>query len=395
MARHLDVITTLEELIRIPSVNPMGRDVAGAQYYEHQVTDFLQRFFEQLQVPWHRQQVAPLRDNIVARLDGDGTNSSTLVFEVHQDTVPVDGMTIAPWTPTLRDGRMYGRGACDDKGPMACMLTAFAQLAEEKPRGMPTVIMACTVNEENGFTGARELARQWAQGRGPLVERIPDAMIVAEPTSLDVVIAHKGVVRWQCHCSGRAAHSSCPEQGENAIYHMGHVITQFQQYAETLMAPPPHPLLGSATLSLGTIQGGICVNAVPDHCMIELDRRLLPHEDPHEAQQAAIAWLARNLPKRTAEQVQHDAPFLSSPGLSEHAATELAQRTLQVARALGAKSERIGVPYGTDAPFFAELGVPTVIFGPGSIDQAHTADEWINVGELHRAVEAYFALAAG
>ncbi len=395
MAGHSDVIATLEALIRIPSVNPMGRDVRGQQYFEHQLTDFLQQFFEQLEVPWHRQRVAPLRDNIVARLDGSQENDKILVFEVHQDTVPVDGMTIDPWTPILRDGRLYGRGACDDKGPMACMLTAFARLANERPNGMPTIVMACTVNEENGFTGASELAQQWAGGGAPLVGQIPDAMIVAEPTALDVVVAHKGVLRWRCHTSGRAAHSSCPEQGENAIYHMGHVITQCQQYAAALADDPPHPLLGAATISLGTIRGGICVNAVPDQCTIELDRRLLPHEDPQNAYQAAVDWLTQHLPKTTVERVTHEAPFLASHGLSEQASSELAHRTQQVARAIGVKSNQIGVPYGTDAPFFAKLGIPTVIFGPGSINQAHTADEWVSVDELHQAVDAYHALAAG
>ncbi len=392
MTSPLDVIATLEQLIRIPSVNPMGRDVAGAPYLEYQVTDFLQQFFEQLGVPWHRQPVAPLRDNIVACLEGHG-DASTIVFEVHQDTVPVEGMTIAPWEPVIRDGRLYGRGACDDKGPMACMLTAFARLAQQEPHVRPTIVMACTVNEEHGFTGARELARSWSAGEHPLVTRLPDAMVVAEPTSLDVVVAHKGVVRWRSHTKGRAAHSSQPEQGENAIYTMGQIITLYQQYADSLSDQPSHQLLGQPTLNVGTIQGGICVNAVPDQCTIEIDRRLLPHEDPHEARQAAIDWLAQRLPKHISDRVQHDTPFLTSYGLSEQTTDGLASRVQQVAHATGAHCDRIGVPYATDAPCFARLGIPTVVFGPGSIQQAHTADEWVPLNELHLAVEAYLALA--
>ncbi|MFW6168987.1 MAG: M20 family metallopeptidase [Planctomycetota bacterium] len=393
MTNPTDVVSILQDLIRLPSVNPMGRDATGSPYFERPVTDYLQALFEQLEVPWHRQTVAPQRDNILARLDGR-VPGSTLVFEAHQDTVPVDGMTIDPWEPMIRDNRLYGRGACDDKGPMASMLTAFARLARDRPPHMPTVIMACTVNEENGFTGAGELARSWAATAPPLLDNLPRAMVVAEPTSLNVVVAHKGVVRWQCHTSGRAAHGSCPTQGNNAIYSMGRVITAFQQYADTLRETARHPLLGHPTINLGTIKGGICVNVVPDRCTIELDRRLLPHEDPQEARTAAVNWLAEHLPENVLEQVDHAPPFLTNHGLLEHSAANLAKRVQRIARAAGAQCDQIGVSYATDAPRFAKLGIPTVVFGPGSINQAHTVDEWIDVDELRRAADVFYALAS-
>lgn len=387
------VVATLQQLIRIPSVNPMGRDETDPPYLERRLTDYLQQFFEGLGVPWHRQQVAPGRDNIVAHVAGRH-GAGMLVFEVHQDTVPVDGMTIAPWEPVVRDGRLYGRGACDDKGPMASMLTAFARIARQRPPHASSLVMACTVNEEHGFTGASKLTRLWSQGADPLLARLPDAVIVAEPTSLDVVVAHKGVVRWRCHATGRAAHSSYPDQGENAIYHMGHVITACQRYATRLATEPSHPLVGAPTINLGTIQGGICVNAVPDQCTIEFDRRLLPHEEPLAAREAAIVHLAQTLPDATRGKIVHDEPFLTSPGLSDEGTGPLAAQVAQVARQVGVTGRRLGVPYATDAPFFARLGIPTVIFGPGSIEQAHTANEWICVRQLQQAAEAYYLLAA-
>ncbi|HEX5446882.1 MAG TPA: M20/M25/M40 family metallo-hydrolase, partial [Pirellulales bacterium] len=156
----LDLVQTLSDLVAIPSVNPMGRPLDGPEYYEERVTDYLQRLFERLNLPWQRQPVEPRRENIIARLDGDRSpadGGQVVLLEAHQDTVPVDGMTIDPWKPQVRDGRLYGRGACDIKGGMTAMLGAVARLAEDRPSGMPTVIMACTVNEEHGYSGACEL----------------------------------------------------------------------------------------------------------------------------------------------------------------------------------------------------------------------------------------------
>ncbi len=201
----------------------MGRPVSGPEYFEYRLTDYLERLFAQLGLPTERQTIAPLRDNLLARLDGERTPENggpLLLFEVHQDTVPVDGMTIEPWTPTVREGRLYGRGACDVKGGMAAMLGALARLTEERPPNRPTLVMACTVNEEHGFTGASGLCRLWSGERSSFLPRAPDAAIVAEPTQLKIVVAHKGVVRWRCHTLGRAAHSSRPEAGDNAIYRM-------------------------------------------------------------------------------------------------------------------------------------------------------------------------------
>ena len=158
----LDVVETLCGLVRIPSVNPMGREVSGPEFYEQALTDHLEVLFRRLGLLVERREVSPRRSNILARLDGNTSadaDEHLIVWEAHQDTVPVDGMIIPPWTPDVRDGRVYGRGSCDIKGGMACMLAALSRLAEESPAGMPTLVMACSVNEEHGFSGATDMAR--------------------------------------------------------------------------------------------------------------------------------------------------------------------------------------------------------------------------------------------
>lgn len=384
----LDVVETLCSLVATPSVNPMGRDVSGDEFYEYRMTDRLEAIFRELGLPFERQEVEPKRSNIVARLDG---GDQLLVFEAHQDTVPVDGMTIPPWEPTIREGRVYGRGSCDIKGGMAAMLTAVSRLADDRPAGMPTIIMACSVNEEHGFNGASDMASLWERGGSQVVPRKPDAAIVAEPTLLNIVVAHKGVSRWRIHTGGRACHSSNPHLGDNAIYHMARVLRHLEEYARDV-APTlgAHRLLGGPTLSVGIITGGISVNTVPDACVIEVDRRVLPGEDPNAARQHVIDYLAAKLDKSIP--ITHEDPFISKGGLADDHNHDLAATVSRIASGYGSPGELIGVPYGTDAPAFDAIGCPTIVCGPGSIEQAHTKDEWLAVEQLKMAVEVYYQI---
>jgi acetylornithine deacetylase/succinyl-diaminopimelate desuccinylase-like protein len=399
----LDVVETLSDLVRIPSVNPMGRAVSGEIYYEHRVTDYLEKLFKRLKIPTERHTVAPQRDNLIARVDGFKTpdkGGKILMLEAHQDTVPVEGMTIDPFDPQVRDGKIFGRGSCDIKGGMAAMISALARLAKEKPRGRPTVVLACTVNEEHGFTGATDWARCYAGAAGEtpaprskLLPRVPDGCIVAEPTKLNVVVAHKGAVRWRCHTGGIATHSSQPHLGDNAVYHMARVLQVLESYAKEVVSHlSDHPLCGHPTLSVGLISGGISVNTVPDRCTIEIDRRVLPGEDPEVAYRHAIDYLSTVVPVGTP--VIHDKPFLMTYGLADDNNQAFGDQLGGAIRErVPDAGQLIGVPFGTNAPHYARTGCPTVVFGPGSIDQAHTADEWLEVEQLQSASEILFDFA--
>jgi len=394
----LDLVETLQQLVAIPSVNPMGRAVTGPEYYEYRVTDWLEKFFDRLGLLWQRTTVEPLRDNIVARFDGDISPSDggqILLLEAHQDTVPVDGMTIEPWTPTVREGRIYGRGACDIKGGMTAMLGALVRLVEERPARRPTIIMACTVNEEHGYSGATALTKLWTTaGSESIIPRRPDAAIIAEPTNLDVVVAHKGAVRWRCHTHGRAAHSSQPHLGDNAIYKMSRVLQALERYATEV--PPTlgsHALCGRATLSVGMISGGLSVNTVPARATIEIDRRVIPGEETQDAYQQVVDFVTRHC--GLTEGVEHERPYLEGRSLADGDNLPLAAKLSAAARPVRGPSRTIGVPFGTDAATIAGAGVPSVVFGPGSIAQAHTCDEWLSIEELTLASEALYRFASG
>jgi acetylornithine deacetylase len=387
----LDPVELLAQLVAIPSVNPMGGITSGPHCGEARLTAFLEHTLRGLGLTVFRQPVAPGQDNLLACLEGDPSSDwggTTILFDAHQDTVPVEGMTIDPWDPVIRDGRLYGRGSCDVKGGMAAMIAALSQLADEPRAGRPTVVMSCTVNEEDGFSGVNTLVDAWTPGHNSPLGRRPDLAIIAEPTQLDVVVAHKGVVRWRCHTRGRAAHSSRPELGENAIYRMGRVLAIFEHYQNEVVASlGSHPLCGAGTFSVGTIRGGSSVNTVPDRCTVEIDRRFPPGDQPETAYRHLLDYLTTH--GNLGFPVEHDPPHLQAPALSDADNGLLADRLADAVNTVCGRCRKTAVPYATDAARISLAGVPAVVCGPGSIDQAHTACEWIDIDQLRQAVDVY------
>jgi len=394
-ALPLDPIETLQRLIRTPSVNPMGRELDGAEYGESRMTELLAAICEEHHWPHFRQNVHPGRDNLLALVEGNPSpqdGGELILWDVHQDTVATDGMTVAPFGGELRDGRVYGRGASDVKGSMAAMLAALSRLTAERPARRPTIVLACTVNEECGFTGAKAVAALWESGHA-FFPRRPDVAIVAEPTECNTIVAHQGQVRWRTHTVGRAAHTSRPDRGVNAIYAMASIVQAIEQYHKRLaVSGPEHPLCGRPSVCVSTIHGGVGINTVPERATIGIDRRLGPSETPAKGYDELVSYLAANANVGECR-VEHEPPFMQSPGLSDASNAELAQRVIELVSKRGRPSAISGAPYGTDAAAIAAGGVPTVVFGPGSIDQAHTADEFIVVKELKFGAEVFYDIA--
>lgn len=379
---HSDVVALVSALVACPSVNPAGRSSVDPPYGEGRMADLLESLLSGWGATVERQEVAPGRPNVIARFAG-ARPGPLLLFEAHMDTVPVVDMSIPPFTPTVREGRLYGRGACDTKGPMAAMLMAIRRVLDEDG-GLPVPLMfAGACDEEMGASGSRALAA--------LPGLRPRLAVVAEPTDLAIIHAHKGTIRWRIATHGVAAHSSAPERGVNAIYHMVRVISMIEAEMISRVGVHRHPLLGSATISVGTIQGGTQANVVPAACAIDVDRRLLPGETPEAAtveMRAQLDALAQRTPglNCTLETLQFYEPF------------EMAQDAAPC-RIVAAACQRVlgGVqfataPWSADAGVMAATGMPCVLIGPGSIRQAHTHDEFIEIAELERGVDVYAAI---
>jgi acetylornithine deacetylase len=408
----ISVKDLLQKLLSIPSVNPVFGAADPTCLGEARLTDFLQNWAVGHGWNWLRQQVHPGRENLVV-LVPPLRSSPTLqgpatLWEVHQDTVGVEGMRIDPFAGIEREGRIYGRGACDVKGSMAAMMMAAQSLQQSNELSGP-LLLAFAVNEECGFSGAKALSRLWtSDNEAPLLpldgeEQVhgplslaelralrPQRAIVAEPTEFQVVVTHKGIVRWRCHTRGRAAHSSQPYLGKNAIYAMTEVITAIREFDQDVLSQRGlECLCGRPTVSVNTMHGGIGANVVPDHAVIDIDCRLMPGQLPSAAQQELIEFVAGRISADVT--IEHESPWNQSRGMQagdNHVWAE------QVASVVGDSSKIVGVPYGTDAWVFASLDIPTVVLGPGSITQAHTEDEWISVAELERGVEVFRRLAA-
>lgn len=374
----------LADLVRLPSVNPMGRtDLPADILYEARVTAYLEAKLRELGAAPRRQPVSPGRDNLIAVYEPPAPPPFTVLFEAHQDTVPVDAMTVEPFAATVEGGRMYGRGACDVKAGGVAMLTAFARLVTEKPAGSAAVTLAFTVDEEHTFLGVQHLMATGVRA---------DCAIVAEPTELNIVKAHKGVVRWAIDTPGVACHSSRPEDGVNAVYRMARLLRGLEEYAGQLRASRTDPLLGPPTFSVGMIQGGVSPNTVPDKCRIEIDRRLLPGEDPTAVVDEVDTFL-RAYPGI-------DFPYtivrkLACPALPATGTEDLVRRLGGAIDAVVGRHDVTVVPFGTDASSIAAAGVPSVVFGPGNIAQAHTKDEWVELQPVEQAADILFRFASG
>lgn len=308
-----------------------------------------------------------------------------LLFDAHLDTVGTDGMTIDPFAGERREGRLYGRGACDTKGTGAAMLWALREYAagEQQPNN---VAVLYSVAEEHVQLGARVFVAEHLDQLGWR----PAGVVVGEPTQMDVLAATGGFERWKMTTRGKACHSSRPERGHNAIYDLARLITAIEeQYIARIEAE--HPLIGKASAAITVVRGGRQVNVIPSEATITFDRRLVPGEDGM-AERAAVQQLAERLAaSRPGMQVEHH-DYESAPPMAAIDQGVFAERAAGAIRSTGPKSEIRGELFTTNGNHFAAAGLPTIVTGPGDIAQAHMPDEWIALDELERGVAGYRAI---
>jgi acetylornithine deacetylase/succinyl-diaminopimelate desuccinylase-like protein len=355
----------LAELIALPSVNPAFLPLRHPLAGEKNVADFLAATAARAGLEVEFQKVLPGRANIIARLLPKDKIRQTILLAPHLDTVGAAG---TQFIPQRKNGRLHGRGACDTKGSVAAMLAALCELANAKSRPLATeIVFAGLIDEEHAQAGSRALAASGFKA---------DLAIVGEPTKLQVVTAHKGSLWLELATRGHAAHGATPHLGKNAVHEMTRIVDALETDYAAQLKQRKHKLLGAGTVNVGTISGGTQPNIVPDGCVISIDRRTLPGETEAGVRREIAALLQS---KKLSAKVSSTKLAPALP-LETDFKLPLVQTFL---RAAGQKKP-LGVDYFCDAAVLSAGGIPSVVFGPGDIAQAHTADEWISLAELER-----------
>ncbi len=362
----------LAELIALPSVNPAFLPPRHPNAGEKNVADFLAATaaragleveFQKVLADGHHK--SPSRSNIIARLLPRGKIKQTILLAPHLDTVGADG---TQFIPQRKNGRLHGRGACDTKGSVAAMLAALCELANAKSRPLETeIVFAGLIDEEHAQAGSRALVQNKFKA---------DLAIVGEPTKLQVVTAHKGSLWLELATRGRAAHGATPHLGKNAIHEMARIVDVLETDYASQLKRQKHKLLGHGTVNVGKISGGTQPNIVPDSCVISIDRRTLPGETEISVRREITLLLKAKKLSATFFNTKL-APALP---LETNFKLPLVQSFLRAAN----QKKSLGVDYFCDAAVLSAGRIPSVVFGPGDIAQAHTTDEWISLAELER-----------
>jgi acetylornithine deacetylase/succinyl-diaminopimelate desuccinylase-like protein len=354
------VVDLCQALVQIPSENPSGSTVSHG---EEAIARFVGEFLESLGAKVEFEEIGAGRPNVYGLWPIPPGTNERILFAPHLDTVTVEGMTVDPFLAKCQDGKLYGRGSSDTKGSMAAMLWALKSVDLSK------------LNVAVGFAGLADEEFEQLGAQACALRKMADFAIVGEPTNLDVVYTHKGTAWIEIETRGKSVHASLPETGINAIDRMTDTLKILNERFPEICPVQPDPVLGKPTISTGRIHGGAKINVVPDRCYAELDIRILPGQ---ESMAIAVAeFFERHQVPASVKAIKVSAPLCTSPD------------NAFIRRFLALGSKLTGANWFCDAAFFALEGTPSIAIGPGSIAQAHTADEFIEIDELERGAEFF------
>ncbi len=383
-------ISILRELIAFDTTS-RNTNLALIEY----IADHLEQKGFDIELTYNQDQSEgnPAKANLFATLKAatGSSDQAGLVLSGHTDVVPVDGQhwSSDPFQAEIRGDKLFGRGSCDMKGFIAvCLAMADTFKAAELP--MP-IHMAFSYDEEVGCIGVRGLLDELAQRAVK-----PLACIVGEPTSMQVVRAHKGMLAKRCKITGCAGHSSLPDEGVNAIYQATRLIGKLNEIEAEIKSNGPfdnHFTPPYTSVHVGTIQGGTAMNIIPEHCEFDFEFRNLPDEDPDHYFQTLKSYADGTLlptmkAVSTAAEINWQQ-LAAYPGLDTPEEAKITQWAAGLLRSDPVKSTdpASGVSYGTEAGLFSDIGIPTIVCGPGSIEQAHRPDEFVALSELEGCIE--------
>jgi len=381
-AAKRDLIEDLSALIAIDTSNPPGNELEAAKFVKDRMA--AEGAIGDIQ------EFSPGRANAVCRIPFlVPEKGPRLIFNTHLDVVPPgEGQwRFRPFAPTLADRRVYGRGACDAKGSLAAMMAAARLAIRSAQHLRGELILTAVGGEETGGIGTQAWVK--SQSKDPR----PSVAVVGEPSELQVLIGHKGVCRRKVSVQGRSAHSSNPSHGRNAIY----PIARLALFIEDLnrgLAQKSHPLLGPPLVSANLIRGGVKDNVIPDYCELHIDRRLVPGEETYQIDQELREWVQRMSAEDPSFQATIEISGMDKKPTMIPPEEPIVQALLECTyEVTGRKEPPRGFIAATDMAFLVnQAHIPTVIFGPGSLDQSHIVDEFVGIDQMETAVLVYARL---
>jgi len=380
-----DAIALTRELVRIDSRNPsLVPGGPGERVVAEALAEILREWGFDVEV----HDAAPGRPNVVARVArgaavgrSESGRAASLMFNGHLDVVGTDGMTHAPWSADVRDGRMYGRGSCDMKSGVAAMCAAATRALDSGVEG--EIVIAAVVDEENESLGTRVLIERGVRA---------DAAIVTEPTRLCIMPAHLGFVWIDVTTHGRAAHGSRWDLGVDAIRHAGLVLSALDDFDERELGARQHALLRRPSVHASLIDGGSGMSTYPDRCTVRIERRTIPGETPDQVEREVRALCDAVAARRANFRADVRVTFAQAP--SDVSVSAPIVRVLDAALRATGESVRVeGMTAWTDAALLNAAGIPAICFGPGDIGLAHAAEEYVPVEEIERATDVLTELA--
>ncbi|MGB2403006.1 MAG: M20 family metallopeptidase [Akkermansiaceae bacterium] len=367
-----DVVTLLQRLIRIPSVNPDCNPTGDG---EAAMADYVDQFLEDISFFVTQDEVLPGRPNVIGRCPYKGSTPDErprILLCPHLDTVSVEGMDMDTFGTITDNGRILGRGASDTKGPMAAMLQALKNCADILPTLPVAIDFVGFMGEEASQHGSKHFGKYHASEY--------EFALAGEPTSLEIVNVTKGSLWATLQVTGKAAHASQPEAGDNAILKIARALDQFDKSITAKLATYTHPSLSYSTLNVGTITGGKQPNIVPDFASAQIDIRTTPalYEECGALSLVEKVIAEQDLPIKVVN--PHENPPM-----------EVSDDNPWIMRmqAANPESKTVSAPWFSDAAHLNAAGIPSICVGPGSINQAHTKDEFIRVADLEAGVD-YF-----
>ena len=373
----------VSQLVRIPSVNPLHKGPSCAVPGEKAMAKYLAEVFHGLgAVEVVLDDVIDDRPNVYGFFRG--RTDRLVVIDIHTDTVTVENMTDPPFDGRVENGHVWGRGALDTKASMGiiCALIETWRAASLVPE--PNVLVVGSISEEAGGLLGASRFRKWAEKKNLTI----DQMVICEPTDCAPIHGHKGAVAMRITVLGESAHSSTPERGKNAIFAAAKLISALEDHHYELVAQPSTTEVGTGTLLVAMINGGVAGNVVPDRCELTVGRRMAPGEDVQTIYDQIVALATESCPLPIAVEPAFITPegLPGSPAFYQSPDSDLV-RIL----AAGAGSEPATAPFGTNALRYNGFVREKVIFGPGNIEDAHRATECVSIAELERTARAYAA----